>query len=132
MKKTIALLFALYITIGLLAAEKGYRITVKLTESTDTALLLAHYYGNKQYLDDTAYVNKQGLFIFEGTETLKDGMYIIAGTSKNKYFDFFLTGKHQIDFTCNPVNVVNTMQVNGSDDNKAFYTYIKYLGNRSH
>lgn len=129
MKKTIALLFALYITVGLLAAEKGYKITVKLTESTDTALLLAHYYGNKQYLDDTAYRNKQGFFIFEGTETLKDGMYIIAGTSKSKYFDFFLTGTHQIEFTCNPVNVVNTMQVKGSEDNKAFYTYIKYLGN---
>ena len=128
MKKTVALLFALGISAGILGAEKGYKITVKLTGSADTSLLLAHYYGTKQYLDDTAYRNKQGFYIFEGTEKLKDGMYIIAGTNKNKYFDFFLTGTHQIEFTCNPANVVNTMQVKGSDDNNAFYTYIKYLG----
>jgi len=128
MKKIVALLFAFGISAGLLAAEKSYKITVKLTGSADTSLLLAHYYGNKQYLDDTAYRNKQGFYVFEGTEKLKDGMYIIAGNSKNKYFDFFLTGTQQIEFACDPTNVVNTMQVKGSDDNKAFYTYIKYLG----
>ena len=128
MKKTVALLFALLISAGLMAAEKNYKITVKLTGSADTALLLAHYYGTKQYLDDTAYRNKQGLFIFEGKEPLKDGMYIIAGTNKNKYFDFFLTGTQQMEFACDPTNVVNTMQIKGSDDNKAFYAYIKYLG----
>ncbi len=128
MKRTVALLFALCFSAGLLAAEKGYKITIKLTNAADTSLLLAHYYGTKQYLDDTAYRNKQGLYIFEGTEKLKDGMYIIAGTNKNKYFDFFLTGTQQVEFACDPANVVNTMQVKGSDDNKAFYTYIKYLG----
>jgi thiol-disulfide isomerase/thioredoxin len=112
------------------AAEKGYRISIKLTGSADTSLLLAHYFGSKQYLDDTAYRNKQGVFIFEGDEKLKDGMYIVAGTSKNKYFDFFLTGSQQIEFACDPANVVNTMQVKGSDDNKAFYAYIKYLGSK--
>jgi len=129
MKKILALLFTLCLSAGLLAAEKSYKISVKLTGSADTALLLAHYYGSKQYLDDTAYRNKQGIFVFEGTDKLKDGMYIIAGTNKNKYFDFFLTGTQQIEFTCDPANVVNTMIVKGSDDNKAFYTYIKYLGN---
>lgn len=128
MKKTIALLFALCIGAGLMASEKGYKITVKLTGSADTSLLLAHYYGTKQYLDDTAYRNKQGLFIFEGQEKLKDGMYIVAGTNKNKYFDLFLTGTQQIDFACDPANVVHTMQIKGSEDNKAFYNYIKYLG----
>jgi peroxiredoxin len=128
MKKTITLLFALCIGAGLMASEKGYKITVKLTGSADTSLLLAHYYGTKQYLDDTAYRNKQGLFIFEGQEKLKDGMYIVAGTNKNKYFDLFLTGTQQIDFACDPANVVHTMQIKGSEDNKAFYNYIKYLG----
>ena len=130
MKTTIALLFALCLRTGLLAAEKGYKITVKLTGSADTAILLAHYYGTKQYLDDTAYRNKQGTFVFEGKEKLKDGMYIIAGTSKSKYFDFFLTDPQQIEFSCDPSNVVNTMQVKGSDDNKAFFGYIKYLGGK--
>jgi thiol-disulfide isomerase/thioredoxin len=130
MKTTIALLFALCFGSSLLAAETGYKITVKLTGSTDTALLLAHYYGTKQYLDDTAYRNKQGFFVFEGKEILKDGMYIIAGQSKTKYFDFFLTGNQHMEFSCDPVDVTKTMQVKGSDDNKVFYSYIKYLGGK--
>lgn len=130
MKKIIALLFALCIGAGLHAAEKGYKITIKLTGSADTALLLAHYYGTKQYLDDTAFRNKQGVFVFQGNEKLIDGMYIIAGQNKSKYFDFFLTGTQQIEFVCDPANVVNTMQVKGSEDNKAFFTYIRYLGEK--
>jgi len=130
MKRTLILLFVLCFGTGLLAAEKGYKITVKLTGSTDSALILAHYYGNKQYLDDTAFRSKQGLYIFQGDEKLKDGMYIIAGVAKSKYFDFFLTATQQMDFTCDPTNVVNTMQVKGSDENKAFYAYIKFLGNK--
>jgi len=128
--RIIVLLFVMIFSTGLYAAEKGYKISIKLTGSTDTTLLLAHYFGSKQYLDDTAYRNKQGVFIFEGTEKLKDGMYIVAGTSKSKYFDFFLTGSQQMEFACDPANVVNTMQVKGSDDNKSFYAYIKYLGSK--
>lgn len=112
------------------AAGKEYKITVKLNNSSDTAIFLAHYFGSKQYLDDTAYRNKQGMFVFDGDEKLTDGMYIIAGTNKNKYFDFFLTGTHQMEFSCDPVNVVNTMQVKGSADNKAFYDYIRFLGSK--
>jgi len=130
MKNIAVLIIALSFGYNLLASEKGYKITVKLTGSSDTSLLLAHYYGSKQYLDDTAFRNKQGFFIFEGAEKLKDGMYIIAGVSKSKYFDFFLTGNQQIEFDCDPANVVNTMKVKGSEDNKAFYTYIKYLGGK--
>ena len=85
MKTTLALFFTICFCSMLMAAEKGYKITVKLTGSADTALLLAHYYGSKQYLDDTAFRNKQGFFIFQGTEDLKDGMYIIAGQKKHKF-----------------------------------------------
>lgn len=130
MKNFFTLLLILCVSSQLNAAEKGYKITIKLTGSTDTSLLLAHYFGTKQYLDDTAFRTRQGLYIFEGKEKLKDGMYIVAGVSKSKYFDFFLTGTQQMEFSCDPTNVVNTMQVKGSDDNKSFYAYIKYLGSK--
>jgi len=115
---------------GVYSAPKGYKITVKLNNSSDTALLMAHYYGNKQFLDDTAYLNKQGYFEFSGEEKLPEGMYIIAGQAKSRYFDFFLTGNQVIEFRCNPLDVVNTMEVKGSEENKSFYNYIKFLGNK--
>jgi len=130
MKKFLFLLLIACFGFGFQAAAKGYKITIKLIGSTDSSLLLAHYYANKQYIDDTAFRNKKGLYVFEGDEKLKDGMYLIAGDKKTKYFDFFLTESQQIEFTCNPTDVVNTMKVKGSDDNLAFYSYIKYLGNK--
>ncbi|MBK7031565.1 MAG: DUF5106 domain-containing protein [Bacteroidales bacterium] len=120
----------LFTTLKVYAAPKGYKITVKLSESKDTALYLAHYYGSKQYLDDTAFVNKQGLFEFSGDEKLQEGMYIIAGQAKSRYFDFFLTGNQVMEFCCKPTDVVNTMVVKGSDENKQFYQYISFIAAR--
>ncbi len=130
MKKIFILLLVSCLGLGFQASAKGYKITVKLVGSADTSLLLAHYYANKQYIDDTAFRNKKGLYVFEGDEKLKDGMYLIAGDKKSKYFDFFLTETQQIEFTCNPTDVMNTMKVKGSEDNLAFYSYIKYLGGK--
>jgi predicted aspartyl protease/peroxiredoxin len=125
------LFFLLLTTISIYAAPKGYRITVKLKgNNSDTALLMAHYYGNKQYLDDTAFRNKQGFFEFTGAEKLPEGMYIIAGQTKNRYFDFFLTESQQMEFSCNTSDVAKTMEVKGSDENKQFYAYIRFLGDK--
>ena len=122
------LLVVLVVKSALAAAPKGYKITVKLQSSKDTCLLLAHYYGNKQYLDDTAYRSKQGTFEFHGDAKLPEGMYIIAGQNKSRYFDFFLTGNQRIEFNCNPAEVTKTMEVKGSDENKLFYDYIRFIG----
>ena len=55
MKKIFLLFLVSCLGLGFQAAAKGYKITVKLVGSTDTSLLLAHYYANKQYIDDTAF-----------------------------------------------------------------------------
>jgi thiol-disulfide isomerase/thioredoxin len=128
MKNTIVLILLLFLGFQGVALDAGYKITIKFKGASDTALYLAHYFGNKQYLDDTAYRNRQGYFVFEGSEALHQGMYIVAGAAKNKYFDFFVTTSQEMEFVCDPENIVLTMQVKGSDDNKAFYSYIKYLG----
>lgn len=128
--RNIFLLFFLILAFTAHADPKGYRITVKLHNSSDTALLLAHYFGDKQYLDDTAFVSKQGTFVFTGNELLKEGMYIVAGQNKNRYFDLFVTGLQQFDLECDPGNVTGTMKVKGSEENKVFNDYILYLAGR--
>jgi peroxiredoxin len=125
-----ALLLVLLITDTLYAGTKGYKLTVRLQNSSDTALLLAHYMGSKQYLDDTAFSTKNGLFVFEGNEKLKEGMYLVAGQSKTRYFDFFLTGTQQMEFSCDPAKVTETMKVKGSEENARFYAYVSYLGQK--
>jgi len=115
---------------GYAETPKTYKIAVRLNNNSDSLLLLAHYYSDKQFLDDTAYRNKQGLFIFQGDSLLNEGMYIIAGQSKTRYFDFFLTGTQQIEFECDPNNITATMKVKGSEENRLFYEYIGYLAQK--
>jgi thiol-disulfide isomerase/thioredoxin len=121
------LLFTLLITAALHAEPKGYKITVRLHNSSDTALLMAHYFGDKQYLDDTAFLSKQGAFVFTGSEPLTEGMYIVAGQNKSRYFDFFVSGSQQFEMECDPNDVTGTMKVKGSEENKVFNDYIMYL-----
>ena len=117
----------LLVSISTVEASKGYRISVKLTNCKDTVLYLAHYYGDKQYIDDTAHINKNEIFIFEGMKNLSDGMYIIAGQKKNKYFDFFITREQHFDLQCDPSDIAGSMQIKNSEENKLFFTYIEYL-----
>ena len=44
---------------------KGYEIKVQVTPIADTVCYLANYYGNNQYLKDTAEVDSEGRFVFE-------------------------------------------------------------------
>lgn len=121
---------ALLIAAAVQAEPSGYKITVKLHNSKDTALLMAYYFGDKQFLADTALISKQGTFVFSGAEPLKEGMYIIAGQNKNRYFDLFISGPQQFELECDPNDVTGTMKVKGSEENKVFNDYIGYLASR--
>lgn len=135
MKRTFfaTILLTLLLTVDALSSfadSGGYKISIKLQNNTDTALLLAHYMGNKQYLDDTAYKKKNGVFIFEGKEPLTEGMYLVAGKNKTKYFDLFISGDQHFELSCDPMKVTETMQFKNSLENTNFYNYINFLAKK--
>jgi len=123
----INLVLLLLTSVSIFGASDGYRISVQLSNSNDTIIYLAHYYGDKQYVDDTAHLNKNGIYLFEGKKILSDGMYIIAGQKKNKYFDFFISAEQHFDMQCDPVDITGSMRIKNSPENKLFYSYIGYL-----
>ncbi|MEI6749243.1 MAG: thioredoxin-like domain-containing protein [Bacteroidota bacterium] len=114
----------------LFGAPKGYRFNVRLKGNADSIIYLAHYYGNKQYLDDTAKLDKNGIYAFEGTEKLQSGMYVVAGEKKNKYFDFFVSEEQHIEFQCDPADISGSMRVKNSDENIIFFEYIAFLAQK--
>lgn len=123
-KKSILLFF---IIIPYLSNSQGYSIKVSLSNVEDTVIYLAHYYGDKQYIDDTAFVTKKSHFEFKGKESLKQGMYFVANQKNVKYFDFFVESNQKIEFSCDPYEVTKTMVVKGSKENTLFYDYVKYI-----
>ena len=57
--------------------KSKYRIAGEVINLPDTSVLLAYYFGGKQYATDTAY-SKNGIFVFEGDKELDGGMYMIV------------------------------------------------------
>ena len=69
--------------------KKGYEISGEITGLKDTSVMLAYYFGGKQYATDTAAVTN-GKFSFKGKKELKGGMYLVV-LSNEQYFDLIIS-----------------------------------------
>ena len=65
--------------------KAGYKISGTIEGLKDSTVMLAYYFGGKQYATDTAKV-VNGKFTFEGKKKLAGGMYLVV-LSESKYFD---------------------------------------------
>ncbi|MCF8236616.1 MAG: DUF5106 domain-containing protein [Saprospiraceae bacterium] len=130
MLKRLSLLAALCSISLTLFAQKGYRIKLDVENYPYDTLYLGFYYGDKQYLKDTAVLQK-GKFVFDGDEELAPGMYLILLQPDNSFVQVNINrGKQQMDIKFDAKDPVNSFTIKGDKDNQAFYEYIRYLNNR--
>ncbi|MCK5700970.1 MAG: DUF4369 domain-containing protein, partial [Cyclobacteriaceae bacterium] len=89
--KFIKIFSIVYLAIGsmVLAEDNAYRIEVKINKFKDDVCYLGYPYGDKKYIADTAELNDEGKFVFEGTKPLDGGLYFIY-SPKNLYFDLIV------------------------------------------
>lgn len=80
----------LLITFSVLAKD-GYQITIKIKGLPNQKLLLGYYYGDKQYIRDSAFTDATGKAVFKRDTVLEGGIYLIANDQKNLLFDFVVT-----------------------------------------
>jgi len=102
--------------------RSGFSIKGHLTGLANTEVYLAHYFGStQQVIKDTASVDAQGNFHFQGTEELPMGLYLIS-FQKSKYLDFIL-GNTRFSFESDTLDAVAHMKITGSPENEAFYAF---------
>ena len=106
--------------------EKGYRISVMVTNLTDSVIKLANYYGSKKYVKDSARIDKDGFFVFSGEEPLPGGIYIIVFSDKS-YFELLVTESQHFSMQTDVRNYVGKMKVEGSEENTECYKYLLYM-----
>jgi peroxiredoxin len=104
----------------------GYSIKGKIFGIKDTVVQLGNYYGDKQYLKDSARVDSQGKFAFEGKEKLDGGIYIVI-TPDKKYFELIIDSVQNFSFETDTLDYVNNLKVKGSPENILFYEYLNYI-----
>jgi peroxiredoxin len=121
LRNTLFLLF-----IGLFAqAKDGYMITIKIAGLAKQKLLLGYYYGDKQYIRDSAITDAAGKAIFKGKDVLEGGVYLIANEDKNLLFDFVVS-ENEFALETDTIDYIANMVVRNSVENTAFFAYSKF------
>jgi thiol-disulfide isomerase/thioredoxin len=111
-------------------AQSGYKIIFDLQGLNDSILLLANYSGDKQFVVDTAYPEKNNRYIFSGDKDLLTGMYFIAGQNKSKIFDFLISDSRNFTISGNKDHLPQSLKVNNSKENHLFFNYILFLNDK--
>ena len=104
--------------------KNNYKISGEIIGLQDSSVMLAYYFGGKQYATDTAIVTN-GRFTFEGNKTLKGGMYLVV-LSENQYFDIIISEQH-FSFSTELNNLIGAMTFKNSQENPPFYEYLNFI-----
>ena len=105
----------------------GHRIAGRIRGVADTTVVLAHYqYDATHYVPkDTARVDANGGFVFQGKKPLPGGLYLVV-MPQGRYFDMMLT-EQQFSFETDTADLDGHMKMIGSVENAAFFDYKQQL-----
>ena len=104
--------------------KNGYEITVTIRDLQDSTVFLAYHLGDKQYIKDTAKLDRSGNGIFRGQQTLPQGIYMIVLPGR-KYFEILISDNQRFSLSCTFSDYFNTLKFTGTEENSAFVEYQK-------
>lgn len=125
-KKLLLFLIPVFFSYGHTFCQ-GYQIDVQLEGFEKDSIFLAYYFGNSQYLKDTA-VGQDGMFQFKGEEALKEGVYMVVLPPDNQFFQVLINENEQnFSIRANSADINQTIKIKGSPDNVLFYDYLNFI-----
>jgi thiol-disulfide isomerase/thioredoxin len=101
-------------------AQTGYKIRFKVDGLKDTTAYLGYYYGESTFVKDTARVNSEGIFAFDGKQTLPQGIYFLV-LNKTRIFELVVGKNQNFSLETSTADYVKNMKVTGDIDNKLFF-----------
>ena len=108
-------------------SNNGYKIEGEITGLQDAEIILAYYFGGKQYAKDTA-ISKNGKFIFSGKENLEGGMYLVV-LPEQKWFDIIIS-EQRFKFKTSLNDLIGNMSFVNSKENTPFYKYLNFINSK--
>ena len=104
--------------------KNGYEINITIMDLQDSTVFLAYHLGDKQYIKDTAKLDRSGNGIFRGQQNLPQGIYMIVLPGR-KYFEILISDNQRFSLSCTFSDYFNTLKFTGSKENSAFVEYQK-------
>ncbi len=109
--------------------REGHHIKIKVDGIKNNEVYLAHHFGDKKYMKDTAKVDSKGWAEFKGDDNLPGGIYLFVLPGKKKYFEFVINEQY-FTLKTDKENLVDNMTVKNSEENKIFFNYLNFMGER--
>lgn len=123
---TVALLTSVQLYAG---TDTGYNIKIKIAPLKDSVIYLANYFGDKQYIQDSAKCDDGSWVSFKGKEKLSGGIYLVVMPGK-KYFELIIDKEQNFIVETDVADPVKSMIVKNSNDNKIFYEYLNFVSGK--
>jgi len=125
MNRTWLISFAMLLTLQL-SSQTAYRIDVTLKPFHSGYLYLAHHYGKKQILVDSAAIDNNSKAVFTGKTKLPGGIYMIAFPKKDGWFEIVIDKEQNFTIVGDSSDLLNKLVFTGSADNQLFKDYQKF------
>ena len=126
-------LLALTLSVFTAAAQsknQGYTYKFKIKDFQDATVILAHYYGENQYIPkDTAKADSKGNLVFSKKKDLPGGVYLLVLPNNKDVEVLGVEPNVQMEF--DTVNVIASMRVKESAENTVFYEYQKFMSDKA-
>jgi len=128
MKKIVLLLLAFSVAYTASAVE-DYEIKVTIKNYEQDKLILAHYLGSNILVNDTAAIQADGSFIFNGEKALAESVYLLIMPPNNQYVEIFITEKEKkFSLEFDAKTMAKDIQFQHAPDNALFYDYLNFMG----
>lgn len=107
------------------AGQSAYQLQFRVDGWKDTTAYLGHFYSESTYIKDTASVNSNGEFVFDGKKPLGPGVYFLV-LDKSKIFEFVVGKNQRFKMETSSDDYITKMKVTGDVDNQLFFENWKY------
>ena len=127
--KVIKIFCAVFLLFGspIFAQDSVYKIEVKVDNFQGKVCYLGYPYGPKKYLADTAEINSQGKFVFEGEKPLDGGLYFIYSPApESLYFDL-IVAESEFVLETDTLDLIANMKTQGSLENEVFFNFQRFM-----
>ena len=104
-------------------AQDAYEIRARIRPFDKGHLYLAHHFGKKQYLVDSALIGPDGVAVFKGKDRLLGGVYMIAFPEKNGWIECLVDRQQRFAVEADTSDLMGSMRFTGSADNDVFAGY---------
>lgn len=113
--------------VGFAGPPEGHDIKIIVKGFKEgTTCILGNYYGDKQYIKDSAKVGPNGALVFKGNDKYPQGIYLLIPDNK-KYFDLVIDEGQHFTLESDTTDYIANMKVKGSEENNFFYSYQKFI-----